>query len=359
MDIASQYIIGSGGFADVVHIHGNDYVQKRLKDRFKGDENKIKLFTHEQQMLRKIATFKCPYILRLHSTSSLVNSFKIRLQALLPPWRELFYLVETYAQSDTKRIIQRVLPKLVDAIECLHNHGIVHRDIKPENIMIHPETLDLRLIDFGFACDKDSSKLLVGTPTYFAPDMIIASDNTQIFLMEAMKQFDLWSLGMTIYVLVHGNFPFNIMGIRDEIKNMIRIYYNNPKMPGITKFSSRKQKQRLQQERNKFLEGVAPKYRKRVDYMNYLQYNQPGEYKRCIPQIAQIAQITQQIEKLSDCDTSSLYKYLCKSYHTAKCKKYPWIFRWLCKYFPPTMTEEEKIEWARQWLDQHPNTSYG
>jgi hypothetical protein len=48
-----------------------------------------------------------------------------------------------------------------------------------------------------------------------------------------------------------------------------------------------------------------------------------------------------------------------KDYQIAKCKKYPRIFRWLCKYYPPTMTEQEKIEWAQKWLAQHPNTPYG
>lgn len=33
----------------------------------------------------------------------------------------------------------------------MHQRGIMHRDIKPENVLIDPLTLNIKLIDFGFA----------------------------------------------------------------------------------------------------------------------------------------------------------------------------------------------------------------
>jgi len=36
------------------------------------------------------------------------------------------------------------------AIEFIHNKKVYHGDLHDENIMIHPETLDVRIIDFGY-----------------------------------------------------------------------------------------------------------------------------------------------------------------------------------------------------------------
>lgn len=49
-------------------------------------------------------------------------------------------------------IVINIVNKLCGVINYMHEHGIAHRDIKPENIMIHVETFNVVLIDFGLAC---------------------------------------------------------------------------------------------------------------------------------------------------------------------------------------------------------------
>lgn len=52
---------------------------------------------------------------------------------------------------------ENVFAQLIDAVGYVSSCNMYHRDIKPENILIN-STLELRLTDFGMACDKDEPK---------------------------------------------------------------------------------------------------------------------------------------------------------------------------------------------------------
>lgn len=41
--------------------------------------------------------------------------------------------------------------QIFDALRYMHSIGICHNDVKPANVVVHRETLSIRLIDFGFA----------------------------------------------------------------------------------------------------------------------------------------------------------------------------------------------------------------
>jgi len=47
--------------------------------------------------------------------------------------------------------------QICNGLKFLHKKGIMHRDIKPENVLIDPETLKVKLIDFGFAKSNKTS----------------------------------------------------------------------------------------------------------------------------------------------------------------------------------------------------------
>ncbi|KAI5102116.1 serine/threonine-protein kinase pim-1-like isoform X3, partial [Silurus meridionalis] len=82
--------------------------------------------------------------------------------------------------------------------------GVLHRDIKPENILINPETLVVKLIDFGCG-DLLKNELYTsysGTPGYWPPEWVLYK---QYYGIPAT----VWSLGLLLCFLVCGNFPFN------------------------------------------------------------------------------------------------------------------------------------------------------
>lgn len=101
--------------------------------------------------------------------------------------------------------------QVLEALWHLNMCKIAHLDLKPQNLIIN-EFLDIKLIDFSVSLDygkvdKDTIKLpYVGTPSFMSPEII---ENKRIRLKDLQK-VDLFSLGITLYVLGFGAFPFNI-----------------------------------------------------------------------------------------------------------------------------------------------------
>ena len=84
------------------------------------------------------------------------------------------FLVKNFAREGLGENYGRfMMVQLLDALEYIHQEGIVHRDIKPENILIDDE-MNLKLIDFGYATDKNINELSYscGTQSYMAPEIL-------------------------------------------------------------------------------------------------------------------------------------------------------------------------------------------
>jgi len=94
------------------------------------------------------------------------------------------------------------MTQLVSSLDYMHNLRCVHRDLKLENILVDDD-LNLKIADFGFACYKsiDQLKSYRGTMTYMAPEIKEGKtyDGTQV---------DLFSIGVIIFIIVQGIFPF-------------------------------------------------------------------------------------------------------------------------------------------------------
>jgi eukaryotic-like serine/threonine-protein kinase len=55
----------------------------------------------------------------------------------------------------------RIAPRICDALEYLHGHGVIHRDLKPENILVDASD-HIKLIDFGIAGSAGARRLTFG-----------------------------------------------------------------------------------------------------------------------------------------------------------------------------------------------------
>jgi serine/threonine protein kinase len=112
----------------------------------------------------------------------------------------------------------RLITIILEAVEHLHERGVVHRDIKPENFLFDDstDTSMLKLIDFGFATFKNPNGLMIGsscgTPDYIAPELLLERPHTE--------SVDLWSVGVVLYILLCGFPPF-YAETDDELFNLI------------------------------------------------------------------------------------------------------------------------------------------
>ena len=99
-----------------------------------------------------------------------------------------------------------VMKQAMYALSYLHNNNICHRDIKPENFLLASKNglLEIKMIDFGLArklkSKEDTMNAITGSPYYIAPE---------IFSENYTMKCDIWALGVLMYVLLCGRYPFN------------------------------------------------------------------------------------------------------------------------------------------------------
>ncbi len=107
--------------------------------------------------------------------------------------------------SCQKRV--ELLAAVADAVQELHERGVIHRDLKPSNILVD-ELGQPILIDLGIsAVEADSAETitrpgeLIGSPAYMAPEQA-RGDRRSMSI-----RTDVYGLGATAYVILTGSTP--------------------------------------------------------------------------------------------------------------------------------------------------------
>lgn len=133
-------------------------------------------------------------------------SFKSDEQLLLvqeyAPGGELFdRITKDYGLEEED--IRRVFSDLLDALEYLHSENVVHRDVKPENVVLGKDGRAM-LCDFGMAeFTGQTVQHGPGTLPYMPPETLAAK---KTYVVDPTQ--DTWSLGIVLYILLTGDFPW-------------------------------------------------------------------------------------------------------------------------------------------------------
>tara|TARA_Y100000310_G_scaffold265423_1_gene276457 strand:- start:205 stop:1002 length:798 start_codon:yes stop_codon:yes gene_type:complete len=163
--------IGEGGFGRVYEAEHKILKEKAcIKQNIRGDPEEAALLMYEAKLLWNLDEY--------HSIPAVKDFFQLDEDSAVIIMKHiegktLEELVESKGAlhpEDASWIGERLLGALYYA----HSHGVIHTDVKPENVFVEPKKRDIKLIDFGMASFKPTSKTRpIGySPKYAAPELV-------------------------------------------------------------------------------------------------------------------------------------------------------------------------------------------
>ncbi|KAK9069346.1 hypothetical protein SSX86_011248 [Deinandra increscens subsp. villosa] len=125
--------------------------------------------------------------------------------------------------------------QLISGVSYCHSMEICHRDLKLENTLLDGSPAPrVKICDFGYSKSSvlhSQPKSAVGTPAYIAPEVLKRKEYDG-------KLADVWSCGVTLYVMLVGTYPFgdpdDANNFRTTISRILSVQYAIPDALGIS-----------------------------------------------------------------------------------------------------------------------------
>jgi len=142
------------------------------------------------------------------------------------------YMVK-YKKPFPEEYVQHLMRQIVNALICIHDHGIIHRDIKSANILVkfasegaksnlNMMNAQIKICDFGISARGPIAFTAIGSPGYMDPFIHkkLAERNDLSNSEGYNKSADIWSLGAVCYEMLIGKKVFNGRDMQDLYSNL-------------------------------------------------------------------------------------------------------------------------------------------
>ncbi|XP_043860452.1 NUAK family SNF1-like kinase 2 [Dromiciops gliroides] len=189
------------------------------KDKIKDEQDLL----HIRREIEIMSSLNHPHIITIHEVFE--NNNKIVIVMEYASRGDLYdYISERQRLSEQEA--RHFFRQIVSAVYYCHKNGIVHRDLKLENILLDAND-NIKIADFGLSNLYHQDKLLqtfCGSPLYASPEIV----NGKPYMG---PEVDSWSLGVLLYILVHGMMPFDGQDFKTLVKQISNGEYREPTKP--------------------------------------------------------------------------------------------------------------------------------
>ncbi|KAM8856139.1 serine/threonine-protein kinase SIK1 [Spinachia spinachia] len=197
--------LGKGNFAVVKlakHKVTKTQVAIKIIDKTRLNPSNLEKIYREVQIMKLL---NHPHIIKLYQVMETTDMLYIVTEYAKNG--EMFDHLTTNGRMSEDEA-RRKFWQILTAVDYCHQHHIVHRDLKTENLLLDAN-MNIKLADFGFGNFYNAGEPLstwCGSPPYAAPEVFEGKEYEG-------PQLDIWSLGVVLYVLVCGSFPFDGPGL--------------------------------------------------------------------------------------------------------------------------------------------------
>ena len=179
---------------------------KVISERYLGDESARLRFLREA---RAAASVRHPNVASVFHLGRTGDSYFYAMEFV--EGETLEKLIKRSGRLEVKLALE-IATQVAAGLAAVHEQHLVHRDIKPTNIMVRLKEeggVTAKIIDLGLAktVDESASEAGISSPGAFAGTPEFASPE-QFAGVQVDIRSDLYSLGVTLWVMVTGQTPF-------------------------------------------------------------------------------------------------------------------------------------------------------